>query len=222
MALVELPKQSVHPAIPPDVKRFLREADQRIEDFQVWARVPAFVPCDFEGTYRLLRSLAESTLLLRGNRFCEWGSGFGVATCLASMVGFDSCGIEIDGELVGHAQKLAEDFDLDSEFVRGSFIPRGGEQRVHDAGNYAWFTTDSDSAYEELELDADDMDLVFAYSWPDEELVVSELFDRYAGEGAVLMSYHGGDEFRLRRKASKRKSSTSPRRKRGRNFGESS
>ena len=66
------------------------------------------------------------------------------------------------------------------------------------------------------------MDLVFAYSWPDEELVVSELFDRYAGEGAVLMSYHGGDEFRLRRKALKRKSSTSPRRKRGRNYGESS
>ena len=204
MPLIELAAVPVEAGIPPDVKRFLREADQRIDDFQVWARVPAFVPCDFEGTYRLLRALADSPLL-RGNRFCEWGSGFGVATCLASMVGFDACGIEIDAELVGHAQKLADDFELDLEFVRGSFIPRGGEQRVLDAGNYAWFTTDSDSAYEELDLDADDMDLVFAYSWPDEELVVSDLFDRYAGAGAVLMSYHGGDDFRLRRKRPKRR-----------------
>lgn len=221
MALTELPALPVEPGIPPDVRRFLREADQRIEDFQVWARVPAFVPCDFEGTFRLLRALSES-LLLRGNRFCEWGSGFGVATGLASLVGFDACGIEIDGELVSHAQKLADDFELEVEFIRGSFIPRGGEQRVHDAGNYAWFTTDADSAYEELDLDADDMDLVFAYSWPDEELVVGELFDRYAGAGAVLMSYHGGDEFRLRRKAAKRKPHTSPQRKRGRNRGEHS
>ena len=204
MPLIELAAVPVEAGIPPDVKRFLREADQRIDDFQVWARVPAFVPCDFEGTYRLLRALADSPLL-RGNRFGEWGSGFGVATCLASMVGFDACGIEIDAELVGHAQKLADDFELDLEFVRGSFIPRGGEQRVLDAGNYAWFTTDSDSAYEELDLDADDMDLVFAYSWPDEELVVSDLFDRYAGAGAVLMSYHGGDDFRLRRKRPKRR-----------------
>jgi hypothetical protein len=47
--------------------------------------------------------------------------------------------------------------------------------------------------------------VIFAYSWPDEELVVGELFDRYAGAGALLLSYHGGDEFRLRRKARKRR-----------------
>ena len=221
MSLTELSPLTVEAGIPPDVRRFLREADERIDDFQVWARVPAFVPCDFEGTFRLLRALAESNLT-RGMRFCEWGSGFGVATSLAATVGFDACGIEIDGELVGHAQKLAEDFDIEVEFIRGSFIPPGGEKRVHDAGNYAWFTTDADSAYEELDLDADDMDVIFAYSWPDEELVVSELFDRYAGAGAILMSYHGGDEFRLRRKQANRKSFTSPRRKRGRNRGERS
>ena len=214
MPLVELEPLRIEAGIPPDVLRFLREADQRIEDFQVWSRVPAFVPCDFEGTYRQLRSLADSNLT-RGMRFCEWGSGFGVAACLAALVGFDSCGIEIDGELVSHAQQLADDFEIEVEFVRGSFIPRGGEQRVHDAGNYSWFTTDSDSAYEELDLDADDMDVIFAYSWPDEELVVGELFDRYAGVGAMLMSYHGGDEFRYRRKKAKRSSFTSPKRRRG-------
>src|SRR5437879_3497169 len=99
MPLVDVPPPLTEAGIPPDVRRFLREADERIEEFQVWSRVPAFVPCDFEGTYRLLRSLSES-ILLRGNRFCEWGSGFGVATCLAAIVGFDACGIEIDRELV--------------------------------------------------------------------------------------------------------------------------
>src|SRR5438874_6164144 len=112
MPLIELESLSVDTGIPPDVRRFLREADERIDDFQVWSRVPAFVPCDFEGAYRVLRAIADSTLA-RGLRFCEWGSGFGVTTCLAAMVGFDACGIEIDGELVAHAQRLADDFELD-------------------------------------------------------------------------------------------------------------
>jgi len=204
MPLVDLSPLEVSAGIPPDVQRFLREADQRIDDFQVWSRVPAFVPCDFEGTYRLLRALAESTLT-RGMRFCEWGSGFGVAACLAALAGFDACGIEIDGELVTHARQLAADFDIDVEFVRGSFIPPGGEEHVFTAGQYAWFTTDADAAYEELDLDADDMDVIFAYPWPDEEFVTTDLFNRYGGAGAVLITYHGGDDFRLKRKTVKRR-----------------
>lgn len=204
MPLVELAPLTLVPGIPLDIERFLREADQRIDDFQVWSRVPAFVPCDFEGTYRVLRALADSNLA-RGMRFCEWGSGFGVAACLAALTGFDSCGIEIDGELVNHARQLAEDFEIDVEFVRGSFIPPGGEDKVYSAGQYAWFTTDADSAYEELDLDADDMDVIFAYPWPDEEFVTTDLFDRYAGAGAVLITYHGGDDFRVRRKMPKRR-----------------
>jgi hypothetical protein len=204
MSLIDLPALTTAAGIPPDVRRFLREADERIDDFQVWSRVPAFVPSDFEGAYRLLRSLAESPLA-RGSRFCEWGSGFGVVTCLAAMVGFDACGIEIDGELVTHARQLADDFELDVEFVRGSFVPQGGEARVYRGGEYAWFTTDADAAYDELGLDVEDMDVVFAYPWPDEEAVTGELFDRYAGPGAVLVTYHGGDDFRLRRKAMKGK-----------------
>ncbi|HXD89016.1 MAG TPA: hypothetical protein VN641_21170 [Urbifossiella sp.] len=200
MPLVELAPLAGDPGIPPDVRRFLREADERIDDFQVWSRVPAFVPCDFEGAYRVLRALADGNLT-RGMRFCEWGSGFGVAACLAAMAGFDSCGIEIDGELVTHARQLADDFEIDVEFVRGSFIPPGAEERIDRAGQYAWFTTEADSAYEELDLDPDDMDVIFAYPWPDEEFVTTDLFLRYGGTKAVLVTYHGGDDFRIRRKS---------------------
>src|SRR2546423_1671474 len=73
-----------------------------------------------------LQALAESALA-PGGRFCEWGSGFGVVTCLAAMIGFDACGIEIEPDLVAAARRLAADFDLSAEFVCGSFVPRGGE-----------------------------------------------------------------------------------------------
>jgi hypothetical protein len=203
VALIDLSIPHSDAGIPPEVRRFIRDAERRIDDFQVWSRIPAFVPGNYEGAFRALRALAENPLT-RGSRFCEWGSGYGVVACLAAMLDFDACGIEIEAELVAEARRLADDYSLSVEFVAGSFVPRGGERRVYAAGEYAWMTTDSDYAYEELGLDPDDMDVVFAYPWPDEEAVTSELFDRYAGPGAVLVTHHGGDDFRLRRKAAKK------------------
>src|SRR5207245_474340 len=111
------------------------EADRRIEQFQTAGRVPGFVASDFERAYRVLRDLAAADLA-PGKLFCEWGSGFGVVACLAAMLEFDACGIEIDGALVGEAQQLADDFDLPVQFVRGSFIPNGADTD----DEYAWLT----------------------------------------------------------------------------------
>ncbi|MDY3551947.1 hypothetical protein R5W24_001027 [Gemmata sp. JC717] len=184
---------------PPAVRKFLRDAERRIDRFQLACRVPAFVPCDYETAYKVLRALAESDEL-RGQRFCEWGCGFGVVAGLAEMVGFDACGIEIESALVDEGLQLAEDYDLSVELIHGSFVPPGAEDRVHRAGAYSWLATEGDQAYEELELEIDDMDVIFAYPWPDEEAVVFDLFDHYAGAGAVLATYHGSAEFRLKRK----------------------
>lgn len=203
MPLVDVPLTVTPVAIPADVRRFLREADRRIDDFAAVGRVTGFVPCNHEGAYQCLRSLAASTVL-RGQRFCEWGSGFGVVASLAAHLEFDSCGIEIDRELVEYARQLASAFELPVEFVHGSFLPHGSEARIHISGVYSWLETESDSAYEELGLDPDDMDVVFSYPWPDEESVTYDLFDRYAGIGAVLVSYHGEDDFRVKRKVRRR------------------
>jgi hypothetical protein len=205
MPLVELSVPEVGGGeLPRRIRAFLAEADRRIEQFLLTARAPAFVPGDYAGAYRVLRAIAEADLA-RGNRFCEWGSGFGVVTALAAGLDYEAYGIEVEGELVDSARLLADDFDLTAEFVHGSFVPRGAEDRVHKAGTYSWFTTEGDYAYDEMGLDPDDFDVVYAYSWPDEEAVVAELFDRYAGPGAVLVSHHGGTDFRLRRKTLKRK-----------------
>jgi hypothetical protein len=203
MPLLDLDLPLLDDPVPVEVCRFLEEAEKRIDEFQLACRVPGFVPSDYTAAYGVLRALAE-TPVLRGRQFCEWGSGFGVVTCLAAMLDFDACGIEIERMLVDEARLLAEDFGLSVEFVQGSFVPPGAEERIHASGNYSWLTTDGDYAYEDLELDLADLDVIFAYPWPDEEAVTGELFERYGGVGSVLVTYHGGSDFRLRRKKARR------------------
>lgn len=181
------------------MRAFLREADRRIERFQIERHTPGFVPSDFPSAYHALRALAAEAVA-PGRLFCEWGSGFGVVTCLAAMLDFDAFGVEIDGDLVEEARRLADDFALPMEFVEGSFIPQGSAADLDGADGFAWLTTDALGAEEEMGLGADDFDVIFAYPWPDEERVVEDLFERHARAGAVLATYHSDGAVRLRRK----------------------
>jgi hypothetical protein len=199
MPLVPLQLPQQLPPLPAEVAEFLADVDRRIEAFQQQHCVPGFVPSDFASAYQVLGFLATHSLA-RGSQFCEWGSGYGVVTCLSTLVGFASCGIEIEPLLVEQARQLADDYQLPAEFARGSFIPRGAEVQVHCNGVYSWLTTEADTVYETLGLEPQDMDVVFAYPWPDEEGVIEELFVRYGGTGSLLVTYHGGEGIRVQRK----------------------
>jgi hypothetical protein len=194
---------------PADVRSFLREAERRIQRFQRTSPIPGFVPCDFSRAYQILRAVADARLT-PGRLFCEWGSGFGVVACLAAMLDFDAYGIEIEGELVEAAQQLADDFGLPVQFVQGSFIPAEADVHVTAEAAFAWLITDGRPAHEELGLDTDDMDVIFAYPWPDEEGLIGELFERHAARGALLVTYHEGQDYSLRRKIGPRRRSTRP------------
>lgn len=188
-------------AIPADVAALLADAQQRIDalDNATRIEIPAFVPSNFELAYRALAEI-EATNLATGRRFIEWGSGIGVVTCLASCIGFDAVGIEIEQKLVDIAKEIAREHGIAVQFACGSFVPDGIVPRVDWIDGVAWLTTTGVDGHEELELDPDDFDVVFAYPWPGEEQVIFDLFADTAAVGSLILTYHGIDGVQLKRK----------------------
>jgi hypothetical protein len=189
--------------LPRQVTQFLSDAAGRIDEFiEEHINNPAagFVPSDYEMVYRGLSWLrmhpAGSEL-----SFCEWGSGIGVIACLASMLGFESVGIEIDPRLTVAAQQLARDHRIAVQLVQGSYVPEGFHPDEDFDASHVMTLENGVSAYEDLGLDPNDFGVIFAYPWPGEDDVVTSLFDRFAARGALLMTFHGQDGLMLRRKS---------------------
>jgi hypothetical protein len=199
--LVEVELDLSKEEIPKRVADLIADARQRIHEFdEDWpAAIPAFIPCDFELAYRTL-AIIEASKLATGRRFLEWGSGIGVVTCLAESVGFDAVGIEIESRLVNMAESLADDHGIAAQFACGSYLPEGEEPRLDRLAGVTWLSSGGADGYEELELDPDDFDVVFAYPWPGEETVIFDLFADCAAVGALLLTYHGQDGMKLQRK----------------------
>lgn len=193
-------------AFPAKVHDLLQHAATLI-DTLVEARheqpIVGFVPSDFAQVYRALECV-DRMMLAPGRRFVEWGSGVGVVTCLAAMLGFDAVGIEIEPELVEASRQLADEHGVEVQFVEGSLLPAGAERLLDRQGDIAWLRSDGPDAYAALDLEPDDFDVVFAYPWPGEEQIIFDLFDRYASTGAVLITFHGQEGIRMQRKMARR------------------
>jgi hypothetical protein len=162
-----------------------------------------FVPSNYRVVYCWLHAVYNSHLLC-GNKFCGWGSGLGAESALAALIGFDSYGIEQDSALSEAAQEICDSFGIPVSLVNGSFVPPGAEDLVDDEfivneGELAMHTH-SDGAYEELGIEIDDFDLIFAYPWPSDRKLVRKIFDRYAARGAILMVYDESETISLTRK----------------------
>ncbi len=206
MSLVDIKISNHSSVLPNEIDTFLREADLRVSQFleNSQRRTSGFVPSDFKTVYLALQAIIDENLA-SGNLMCEWGSGFGVVASLASMLEFTACGIEVDQALVEASRRLADDFDLPVEFALGSFIPSGAEFLAEEAyvdnnAAYSWLITDAEDGYDELQCSLEDFDVVFAYPWPGEDYLISSLFEKYAAEGALLLTYDYPETVRLRRK----------------------
>jgi len=209
MPLVDIEISIGDSDLPVGVVEFLDEADRRVDRFLKTHSVQptGFVPCDPRAVYGALQVIIESNLAV-GSKFCEWGSGFGVVASLAVMLGFDVYGIEIDGDLVDASQRLSDDFALSGQFIHGSFVPAGAQHCVEAAyidqgSEFVWVVTDADDAYDQLGLEPDDFDVVFAYPWPGEDNMIATLFEKCASVGALLLTYGEFDSIHLRRKVSR-------------------
>lgn len=155
------------------------EADVRTHGFH------PFVAANYE---RVLAALVS--VRAPGLRFLEWGSATGVITIMADLLGFDACGIEIDGDLVEQARGLTRRLGSRARFTTGSFLPTGytwrdptGDDRMGTIGR-------ADSGYLELGRPLEEFDVVFGYPWAGEEPMMLDLMRAYGGAGALLL-LHG-------------------------------
>ncbi len=208
MPLIQLTPDLIEETPPEPVQRLLTDAAERIEDFiegRLDNPIPGFVPSEFDRAWCGLQTVAQRGLA-PGRSFCEWGSGFGVVACMAAYLDFDTSGIEIHPELVDAAESLATDHELPVEFICGSYMPMGSEGLADaSTSEFAWLETQGADGYEELGLDIDDFDLIYAFPWPGEEEFVHVLFERYAAVGAVLLTYNGVEDLRFQRKVARRR-----------------
>ena len=187
--------------LPPALCRFLDAGMELTRDF-IDSRgsdpIPAFVPSDYHIVLQALIQL-ERRGLAHGS-FCEWGCGLGIIAGAASLIGFDACGIEIDPDLVGAGRMFLDRHEIDIPIVRGSLVPEGFEHDEESTEIGFVTVMDGRSAYDELGLEPDDFDLIFAYPWPGEEGLIRRVFDRSAARGALLLCYAGEDGVDLFRK----------------------
>ncbi len=197
MSLVDVQLPINQMPLPRDVRQFLKVANRRVERFSREHNEPGFIPSDYPCVYRALQALMYSEMAT-GNLFCEWGSGLGIVCCLASMLGFDTVGIENVEELVEEAEKLAERFEVPVEYIQDSFIPPDAPVLQDDL--YPWLDASAGELEERMDLSIEDFNVIYVYPWPDEEQIVADLFDHYASEGTFLLTYHSLGEVRARRK----------------------
>ena len=209
MPLEELPLRLKPGNVPKDVATMLAEADRRCDDFfdaGLGRRYPRYLPSDPAAIYAAMISLRESGYI-RGDVFCEWGCGFGIATCMASLIGYQAYGIEIESGLADLAIQLAEDLNIPVEILCTSYLPEGYEECEGIGGKDLLTPEATTSRGESIDttptydgLDPDEVDLFFAYPWPGQEELMMDLFNAVASEDAILLIYQGdGDIIAYRR-----------------------
>lgn len=136
-------------------------------------------------------SVLESLKKLRGEAFTflEWGSGLGVATIMASRLGFDAYGIEAETQLTEYALVLAESYGDQPRFVQGSFVPDEYCLSPASGDEVSKTIIDMPCAYNELEMKLRDFDLVYAYPWPEEHTFYHNIMRQFARKDTLMLSH---------------------------------
>ena len=93
--------------VPHYVDAFIRDAEDRAEEYGDRAGKGLFVPGDYRYAFQILQWLLRTKAAAHGAAFLEWGSGQGMVTILAALLGYDACGVEIDAGLVKEYRELA-------------------------------------------------------------------------------------------------------------------
>jgi hypothetical protein len=211
MALEEIATEGPEARISDTVARLIATCSRGWERFFADHddhQAPRFVPSVPERVFAVLEEVTQRKL--PPNRvFCEWGSGFGTATCMASLLGYEAYGLEIDEELVRLSRAIARRLGIPVEILCTSLLPEGYEAswRVDGAALVTpkSLSEPNDEArrslrYDGMAIDIAEIGVFFAYPWPDERELIQQLFEAVAREGAILVVYHTDTDIRILRK----------------------
>ncbi len=159
--LREIPLISTVRMVSKSISEFIEEGLRRSKTIDCFD----FVPSD----YQVVNSVLDT--MPRG-RFCEWGSGIGIVTGLADMLGFDARGIEINEQMAVASRELLADFGLSATIETGDYF---------------------DISY--------DADIYFTYCWPGQMARVEQHFLSATQTHARLLICHGAQDVRCKVKA---------------------
>ena len=165
---------------------------------EIWLRhqdMPAFhgyVSADYQAVYQSLARLRGRVLTV-----LEWGSGLGVVTIMASRMGFQAYGIEAEADLIEHSENLAQTYGPQARFAQGSFVPDDFEWNPADGDDVYRTVIDTAAAYDELDMELRDFDLIYAYPWPDERSLYHNILRKYGQPGALLLIYDAREGIEL-------------------------
>lgn len=163
-----------------------------------------FIPSDYRAAARLLVWLKTDGNCW-GNQFLEWGSGFGIITGLAALAGFNAHGLEQDAELHQASVDLLNQHTLKARMEQESFIPTRFDYFTDGVAQSHQLIAQpcrNDYDYPALEMNLDELDVIYIYPYPGETEMVIDLFERAGGEGAILITYLEDGQFGLYRKTS--------------------
>tara|TARA_R110002096_G_scaffold16662_1_gene56831 strand:+ start:176 stop:826 length:651 start_codon:yes stop_codon:yes gene_type:complete len=197
MSLQELDLTLDLDTLPTEVSEWIAEANRRREQFYeagLGLRYPKYIPSNPVMVHAAIANLMADGQL-RGDLFCEWGCGFGIAAGVASLLGLKAYGLEIETELAELATQLAADMKVPIEILQSNYLPEGFEE-IEEMGGKELIAPESMmsrgtvvSPPEYDGLDPAEVDLFFVYPWPDQEELMMDLFSKVATDGAVLLLY---------------------------------
>ena len=156
--LTEIPILTHDTPIPSVVEEFAAEALRRSKSIECFG----FVLSSHSVVYRVLDALPRGT-------FCEWGSGMGINTGIAAMLGFEAWGIELNPKLAAASRELLAEYGLDATILTGDYL--------------------------EIECNAD---VYFVYCWPGQMMNVEARFLATAPASAKLLICHGAEDVRCK------------------------
>ena len=206
-SIKQIDYEAESPEVPEAFASLIRDADDRWEKF--WAqklnkRYPRYVASEPAKVYAALKYVRDEGLAL-GERFIEWGSGFGVATNLAAQLGFEATGIELEDGLVAIAESLAKKHQTGAEFITTTYIPEGYISYDHLGGSdivpdESFGHQIGPPRYDGMDIGLDEIDVLYVYPWLGEQEMMLKLFESVASEDAILIAYYGDQEICIYRK----------------------